>query len=381
MDDASSSSHTNPNFRLSSDDEPPVYRIDLSLPPRLRHHEICRHYKAELAQLIPLFSEVLESTPFPRFLKFMAKLALRGVYSTEECEEIRGIADATGIAHHFVVAYNTFLDLFSGCTSGGVKVNDAGNRCDAEGIVHFRGLDWNMEPLRKLTICVEYVRNGYVIARAVTYAGFTGVLTGVRKDLSISLNYRINIGSSYPAYAHRLHQLRLLLGYRPSIASHLRTILLSTGPAPTLAYVKECISKLTTSPCYLTFCSTSSILILEKDLKAAKSESSDDFLAVTNHDSGFDLVKPEVWKDMLRKGFPELLHNFLGGSMERKQLINELWKQSSSATRTVDVKRWLGTDPLKNPSTHFSCIMDPAVDGGGLVWVQRFMESYVYVLG
>ena len=159
------SSQTNPNFRLSSDDEPPVYQIDLSLPPRLRHREICSHFKTELAELVPLYSEVLEETPFPRFLKIMAKLVLRGVHSAEEREEIRGIADATGLAHHLVVAYNTFLDLFSGCTSGGVRVNDAGAKCDAESIVHFRGLDWDMEPLRKLTICVEYVLNEVVIAR------------------------------------------------------------------------------------------------------------------------------------------------------------------------------------------------------------------------
>jgi beta subunit of N-acylethanolamine-hydrolyzing acid amidase len=163
--DNASSQTKGPNFRLSSDDEPPVYQIDLSLPPRFRHHEICSHFKTELAELVPLFSEVLEATPFPRFLKLMAKLVLRGVHSAEEREEIRGIADATGLAHHFVVAYNTFLDLFSGCTSGGVRVNDAGDKCDAESIVHFRGLDWDMEPLRKLTICVEYVLNGNVIAR------------------------------------------------------------------------------------------------------------------------------------------------------------------------------------------------------------------------
>jgi len=197
-----------------------------------------------------------------------------------------------------------------------------------------------------------------------------------RKDLSISLNYRVNLTSSYPTYAHRLHQLRLLLGRRPSTASHLRTILLSEGPAPTLSYLKDHISKLTTSPCYLTFCSPTSILILEKDLKAANSQISDDFLAVTNHDRGFEAVNPSTWRDMLRKGFPTLLQIFLGDSIERKQLIGELWQQSSPGTLDVTrVKYWLGSVPLKNEATHFSCIMDPAVKGGGLVWVQRFLEE------
>jgi hypothetical protein len=159
------SRQTNPNFRLPSDEIPPVYRIDLSLPPRIRFRQICSDYKAELADLVPLFGEILGETPFPRFLKVMAKLVLRGVHSTEESEEIRGIADATGLAHYLVVAFNTFLDLLSGCTSGGVKVNDTGDSCNAVGIVHFRGLDWDMEPLRKLIICVEYSRNNDVVAR------------------------------------------------------------------------------------------------------------------------------------------------------------------------------------------------------------------------
>jgi len=163
--DRAGSFQTNPNFRLPSDDEPPVYQIDLSLPPRLRYHKICSDYRIEIGNLVPLYDEVLKDTPFPRFLKFMAKLILRRIWSTEESEEIRGIADATGLARHLVVAFNTFLDLFSGCTSGGVRVNDTGDKCETEGIVHFRGLDWDMEPLRRLIICVEYIRNDDVVAR------------------------------------------------------------------------------------------------------------------------------------------------------------------------------------------------------------------------
>ncbi|KAJ8516886.1 hypothetical protein ONZ45_g5864 [Pleurotus djamor] len=118
--------------------------------------------------------------PHPRLFKVLAKLALRRVASSEETEEILGIVEETGIQRHLVVAYNTFLDIMSGCVSGGVRVPDAGFDGKSEGVVHFRGLDWEMEQLRPLTICVEYVRNGQVVARSVTYAGYTGVLTGVR---------------------------------------------------------------------------------------------------------------------------------------------------------------------------------------------------------
>jgi hypothetical protein len=198
-----------------------------------------------------------------------------------------------------------------------------------------------------------------------------------REGLSISLNYRANLVSSYPTYAHRLHQISLLLGHRPSMPSHLRTVLLSEGPAPTLAYLKEYVSKLTTSPCYLTFCSPTSILILEKDLKAANSRTADDFLAVTNHDWTFESFKPDAWRDMLKQGFPALLHKFLDYSIERKQAVSELWQQSSpGALDVTQVKDWLGRVPVQNESTHFSCIMDPAVEGGGLLWVRGFREPY-----
>ena len=46
-------------------------------------------------------------------------------------------------------------------------MNDAGQDRCTEGIVHFRTLDWEMDPLERLTICVEYVREGRVIARYV----------------------------------------------------------------------------------------------------------------------------------------------------------------------------------------------------------------------
>jgi len=63
-----------------------------------------------------------------------------------------------------------------------------GNRTEGkeeERMLHFRTLDWGMDPLRSVLVVLEFVRSKSeepekVIARAVTYAGFVGVLTGVR---------------------------------------------------------------------------------------------------------------------------------------------------------------------------------------------------------
>jgi hypothetical protein len=149
--------------RSQADGEPPLYTIDLSLSPRARYRQICCDYSHEMQALTALYDEVLALTPFPRVLKYLARHLLRRVHSSEETEEIRGIAELTAVPVHLVVAYNTFLDLFSGCVSGGVRVSrDDGGK---KGMLHFRGLDWDMEELRRLIVRVEYVRDGKVVAR------------------------------------------------------------------------------------------------------------------------------------------------------------------------------------------------------------------------
>ena len=71
-----------------------------------------------------------------------------------------------------------FLDLFSGCVSGGARVVNCGPLGESDGVVHFRGLDWGMDMLRSLTICVEYVRDGQVIARYAVFFVVSSANTG-----------------------------------------------------------------------------------------------------------------------------------------------------------------------------------------------------------
>lgn len=144
-------------------EEPPLYHVDLSLPPQSRYSQICSDYKDEIAKLIPIYDDILSYTQSPRFFAFLAKTLLKKVFSREETEEIKGIAKDTGVPLHLVVAYNTFLDLFSGCISGGVKAKVP--RAKENRILHFRNLDWSMEPLRDMIIRVEYLVSGKVIAR------------------------------------------------------------------------------------------------------------------------------------------------------------------------------------------------------------------------
>lgn len=115
------------------------------------------------------------------------------MYSSEETAELKGISRTSGVSLYTLVALNVLLDSLLGCTSGGVLVKGGKKRMrggqgrgqENDRMMHFRTLDWEMEGLRSVIVVLEFVRSGSeapeeVIARTITYAGFVGVLTGVR---------------------------------------------------------------------------------------------------------------------------------------------------------------------------------------------------------
>lgn len=169
----------------------PAYRIDLSLPPSERYVQLATDFAPQMKELTPLFDEVL-ATVIPwqwlrRFIEFLASIFLRRMFSAEETEELRGIAKASGVEMYFLVALNVLLDALLGCTSGGVvtSLNKQRKEIGEVRMLHFRTLDWGMDGLRNVLVVLEFVRSRSqeperVIGRTVTYAGFVGVLTGVR---------------------------------------------------------------------------------------------------------------------------------------------------------------------------------------------------------
>jgi hypothetical protein len=110
----------------------------------------------------------------------------------EETKELKGMAKASGVALYILIALNVLLDSLLGCTSGGViaSLDKKGERrapgLEEERMLHFRTLDWGMDPLRSVLVQLEFIRSKSdepekAIARTITYAGFVGVLTGVRR--------------------------------------------------------------------------------------------------------------------------------------------------------------------------------------------------------
>ncbi|KAF9873906.1 hypothetical protein CkaCkLH20_08640 [Colletotrichum karsti] len=427
---------TSPQSPLSPDDilpgsevKIPTYRIDLGLPPEERYLELASDFSTKIRAVVPLFDEVLGCLPIPQKLQKVVKLAsrlsLRKVYEKEQTKEIKSIARVAGVDLYLAIALNVFLDLLLGCTSGAILVrpNDAIGDNDgpsvSDRLMHFRTLEWGMDSLRSLLVSLEFVNSktsnpGEVIARSITYAGFVGVLTGVRPNLSLSLNHR-------PYHDCRRtvilkHQLLVVLGVRESISSVLRHVLFSdenedapptkeketTEQLKTVSRIAATARRLasrTTSPCYVTLCDGKDVAIVLKDVPNGKVMTSSHFMIQTNHDAIHGSCCDA--KDAARLSEPKCeifaRDEWLVESEQRLQALQFKWNGhvyvsstensagrrlmsqngtcldssgQKSGEKSIDqllvpgiteerLLTWIREGPTTNEMTHFSCIMDP----------------------
>ena len=375
----------------------PKYVIDLSLPPAERYRHVAQHFKFQVASLPVLFDEVVQSI-HPRIsvsaVRSAAQLLLRRVYDKEQNEELKGIHNVTGVRMYMLVAFNVLLDLFMGCTSGGFQINP---KNEDSRMLHFRTLDWGMDALRQIVVHLDFIQypGGPVYASSVTYVGYVGVLTGVTNGLSMSLNFRPNHDASTRLANFRLyfHHLMVLFGFRPSISSVLRQILLPRGAlikqhgasAQTLESIQTFLPTLPTTAAYLIFSDGDKTITMEKDHSAALVKSSEDFIAITNHDEAEEL-EPEKMKSERSKSHKALevagMTELAQESISRKHCTTRQWEKSRLKSSRIGSKatpkglekvtKLLKTYPITNEETHYAVVMDPKA--GKVVWERRYLE-------
>lgn len=400
-------------------DEPPRFTINLSLPPEQRYLEVCTAFKDEIQDLPPLFDEVVGGmTDYLRrkWIHRLSRTFLRRVYDREENAELRGISNATGVPMYLLVCFNVLLDLFMGCSSGGAVVRDGARGQDTK-MLHFRTLDWGMPSLRRVVVQLDFTTetDGPIIASSVTYAGYVGVLTGVRQGFSESLNFRptrLNKGSFWDDARYSWHLLMVLLGRRRSISSELRRFLLpkrSTRHILTskrqhstwtfidyASVVKEVGGSgqtgnaLATTACYLCFSDGETTTVVEKDRITATVRSSKDFIVVTNND--FDAEHERSATQNEQPDFVEALAGIVvDEAKDRRQCAEQNYYNmqaervktgSGRTSRQIELRRRaLGDNdiiemvqkyPTTNETTHFACVLDPK--GGSVLWCRRWME-------
>ncbi len=387
--------HDNNKFE---DLRPPRYTIDLSLPPAKRYQHVAHDFLPLVRSLPMLFDEVVKEAHLPPpLIKIIARACLRRVYSQEETEELRGIHEVTGVKMYLLVAFNVLLDLFMGCTSGGVQVRD---RTGKPRMLHFRTMDWGMDALRKVIVLLEFIEKpgGPVIAQSITYVGYVGVLTGVRKDLSMSLNFRPCHDHSTRAanFQFYFNHLLVLLGVRPSISTILRQCLFPTTVSSKglgfsgrdLSSIEGKLPGSPTTAAYLTFCDGQRTIIIEKDHKTGAVRSSTDFDLATNHDTSEE-DRPQAQRNGPTESAPLKISGMeliVGESIERKDALVNIWKTATGCKRRgskksdaqsepvspEDVIEWMGVYPITNEETHYATVMDP--EAGEVVWAVRHLE-------
>lgn len=421
-------------------DEPPRFVIDLSLPPEQRYLAVCAAFQSEIAELVPLFDEVvggmLHFIPL-KWLHCLCKLFLRGLYDSEENAELKGISKATGVSMYLLVCFNVLLDLFMGCSSGGAAVRAGDGDGEEEKVeskmLHFRTLDWGMPSLRRVVVQLEFVleKDGPVFATSITYAGYVGVLTGVRQGVSMSLNFRpnrVDNGAFWADAKYIWHLLCVLLGWRRSICGTLRGYLLprlkrrgwmpfrnaaQDSKVDLLDYariVREMSGEgagsqrpITTTACYLCFSSGQETTVIEKDRISAKARSGEEFIVVTNTDESppstpapqqqsspdgktTSATAGEPGELQPISGLAEIVaeaqdrqecafHNWrnLQSSRAREQQLQHITSDDRKRLASVeDVIQIVQQYPTTNECTHFAAVMDPTE--GKVLWCRRWKE-------
>ncbi|KAJ6022198.1 beta subunit of N-acylethanolamine-hydrolyzing acid amidase-domain-containing protein [Penicillium herquei] len=335
MEDASDLSHLG--------EKPPIFRINLSLPPAERYVSLATLYRDRMRALRGMFDDLVKSlsSKIPvRVIHKLAWLCLHRLHTHEETEELRGISQTTDIDMYLLICLNTVLDLLMGCTSGGARVKSSSSQTK---MLHFRTLDWGMDPLRDLIVQLEFIRDSdpeKVLATSITYVGFVGVLTGVRNNLSASLNFRPvhDTTRNFTFYANHLF---VLLGLRQSISSLLRKCILppsdtkdQSSPYATLEDIVKNVPATPTTAAYLIFSDGTKTVTMEKDHKTAVVRSSSSFIVTTNHDQGPNSALPEEVAHTKRQNHRGLslvssdgqaMEGLIEDSNERRDCIKSKW--------------------------------------------------------
>ncbi|KAK1595591.1 uncharacterized protein LY79DRAFT_648236 [Colletotrichum navitas] len=379
----------------------------------------------------PLFYEVIEwlvGRKLAGVIKFASRHALRRVFDKEQTKEIKSIASVAKIRTYLLISLNHFLDLMLGCTSGAALVRpepgDRDGQDTKDRLVYFRILEW------ELLVIVEFVDSSKgdtdeVVARPVSYAGFVGCLTGVREELSVSLNFRPTHDCTTTSL--RKHQLSVLLGRREAVPSLLRRILLNhdipsnslevpVDIGPPINKSEQCPLSITgvakkfismpTSPCYITLCDGFKVVSVLKDLYIGKAKTSSLFQVQCNHDPDHGTCCGHKANNSPSEATQAMMIGedvWLGESEDHQRVLEEKWLQYVAAVakeageelqprrnsrcldadtradlgRDIEVRgvdeamlqQWINTYPTTNECTHFVCIMDPAA--GTIRWIAR----------
>ncbi|GAB1600649.1 acid ceramidase-like [Argonauta hians] len=183
--------------------------INLDLPAHDRWKEVAMKYKDSMKNLIGVLKTLVKSIPEvgnliieiidEKFEKFIPTLP------APYADELMGMADYSGLNRGEVVLYNIFYEIFTVCTS--IVAEDKNGE-----LFHARNLDFGLfmgwdvknntwaitEALRPMIMNLDFQKNNKTVFKSVNFAGYIGVLTGVRPGaFTLTLNERFQLKGGF----------------------------------------------------------------------------------------------------------------------------------------------------------------------------------------
>jgi len=190
-------------------DKVPNYVINLDLSPTQRWNELAADKSEQIKHLLTTFKTFVRAwgNASEEVIQFIdSDLGyLAETFPAPFGDEMKGIGKASGIPLGEIVLYNIFYELFTVCTS--IVAQDSSGK-----LYHARNLDfglfmgWNIqnktwkitEALRPTLVNLEFTRNGKTLYKSVNYAGYVGVITGIKPGVfTFSMDERFNINGGY----------------------------------------------------------------------------------------------------------------------------------------------------------------------------------------
>ncbi|XP_062575232.1 N-acylethanolamine-hydrolyzing acid amidase-like [Saccostrea cucullata] len=167
---------------------PPKYTINLDLPEEERWIKVSKDHKEIVPDVYNVFMSFLGKFPFANLtVKAIEAVAadIDNYLPKPYAGEMRGIAKALNMDLGGIVGMNILYDVTAFCTS--IVTQDASGQ-----IWHSRNLDYSfVDMLRNITIQVDFIKNNQTVYSGVTYAGYVGLITGMRpKAFTMTLDER-----------------------------------------------------------------------------------------------------------------------------------------------------------------------------------------------
>lgn len=184
--------------------------INLDTEPQYRWTEVATEYATQITTMVNEFVNHLYKLPGSKWNDFMDYLNINQNMLLDRLpnnygDEIRGIQKSTGLNMSSLLAFNFGYEIMGACAS--VTAQDINGH-----MYHARNLDFglflgsdknagpnnnfqwtNTDLLRQITVQTDFQKDGKTLYSTISYIGYIGLLTGVRKNgVTVTVNTRFD---------------------------------------------------------------------------------------------------------------------------------------------------------------------------------------------